>query len=316
MSTVENRRTEPDTPPEKLSEEALSQKLGGYQRTELLSMLFTILGVIAGIVLLFLHRLVPAAVLIFAAIILAVFVGGGAQKKKKALIRQQLGGFFDAELARAFGPEGHTPELAVDLAWLKDSRLVDRTWEECELEEFHEGVHGGVRFSAVNAVLRHTVEEKAGPEHDNWTTRSVEMFRGVILRCVTDAPRAADLAMNERREDHPRGDLCDPAAFSARFTVYTAVGQDANDLVTPALCATLKALESAVPGRVDGLLLRDGVLSLAVHTDYIFAGLPPRLDVRDIAAIRSCYTASLRHMGDLLDVLRQDTELFHAAGNG
>lgn len=68
MSAVENRRTAPDAPPEKLSEEALSQKLGGYQRTELLSMLFTILGVIAGIVLLFLHRLVPAAVLIFAAI--------------------------------------------------------------------------------------------------------------------------------------------------------------------------------------------------------------------------------------------------------
>ena len=55
--------------------------------------------------------------------------GDGLPAKLKKLMREQLGGYFQAELEKAFGPEGHSAELRIDEAFLKENQLVDRGWE-------------------------------------------------------------------------------------------------------------------------------------------------------------------------------------------
>ena len=77
-----------------------------------------------------------------------------AQKKKKALIQQQLGDFFRMELNRVFGPEPQTPELPIDQAALASIGILSVPWTECHVENFYEGIHNGLHFSAANVALR------------------------------------------------------------------------------------------------------------------------------------------------------------------
>ena len=61
--------------------------------------------------------------------------------------------------------------------------IIGIEWTECSVKDFHEGEHNGLRFSAANVELGRTVEERSGPDNDNWMTRSETLFRGVVLRC-------------------------------------------------------------------------------------------------------------------------------------
>ena len=58
-------------------------------------------------------------------------------------------------------------------------------------------------------------------------------------------------------------------------------------------------------GKLGGLILRDGDLTLALNTRYVFAGVPEELDLRDVDGIRKWFTASLTGMGRLLDLLAE-----------
>ena len=63
------------------------------------------------------------------------------------------------------------------------------------MEDFHEGVHNGLRFSAANVELRRTVEEKSGPDNDNWMTRTETLFRGIVVRCKDICDPALDMVV-------------------------------------------------------------------------------------------------------------------------
>ena len=84
-------------------------------------------------------------------------------------MKQQLGGFFRTELTKAFGPEPGQP-AAHRLGVPDGGKAVDGLLAECTVTDFHEGEHKGLRFSAANVELRRTVEEKSGPDNDNWMT--------------------------------------------------------------------------------------------------------------------------------------------------
>ena len=300
---------------DRMTDEQLSRQLGRYQATESIGILLGVLLVAAGCVTMFIRRdpLLICA-LVFPGVALFLLVAKPAQKKKKALLREQLGGYFRTELTRAFGPEPEVPELPIDWAFLASAELLAVPWTECSLEDFHEGVHNGLRFSAANVELRRTVEEKSGPDNDNWMTRTETLFRGIVVRCKDICGPALDVVVREMFQERKKDDITDPALFRKHFTARTADGQDVDEQVTPQLRELVQKLESSSrSAKLGCLILRDGGLVLALNTRYVFAGVPEELDLRDIDGIRKWFTASLAGMGRLLELLAESDALRGAA---
>ena len=296
---------------EKLTDAELSKKLGGYQRTESIGMLLGILCVVSGCILMFVKRdIILICVLVFVGVALFLLVAKPAQTKKKALLQQQLGGYFRAELTRMFGVEPAAPALPIDWAYLKAAKLSAVDFTECTVTDFHEGEHKGLRFSAANVELRRTVEEKSGPDNDNWMTRTETLFRGIVVRCKDICDPALDIALNDIFRERKKDDITDPAAFRKHFTAHTADGREADDRVTPQLRDLVQKLEaSSASAKLCGLVLRGGDLTLALNTRYVFADVPDELDLRDIDGIRKWFTASLTGMGNLLDLITESPAL-------
>lgn len=84
--------------------------------------------------------------------------------------------FFQAELEKAFGPDLHTPEMHIDQPLMKELCLLDGQWEECEIENLHEGCHRGIYFSAANVRLNHVYER--GNVRDGLGTWRDMVFKG------------------------------------------------------------------------------------------------------------------------------------------
>ena len=288
---------------ERMTDAELSKQLGSYQRAESIGMLLGVLLVIAGCIMMFVYRNIAViCILVFAGVALFLLVAKPAQTKKKALMQQQLGGFFRTELTKAFGPEPEPATLPIDRAYLKAAKLSAVDFTECTVTDFHEGEHKGLRFSAANVELRRTVEEKSGPDNDNWMTRTETLFPTL------------DIALNDMFQERKKDDITDTAAFRKYFAAHTADGREADDQVTPQLRDLVQKLEaSSGSAKLCGLILRDGDLTLALNTRYVFAGVPEELDLRDIDGIRKWFTASLTGMGNLLDLITESPALTGAA---
>ena len=305
-----------DTPgAQRMTDAELSKKLGSYQKAESIGILLGVLLVIAGCISMFIRRdpLLVCA-LAFPGVALFLLVAKPAQNKKKALLQQQLGGFFRAELTKAFGPEPVPATLPIDWAYMKAAKLSSVDFTECTITDFHEGEHKGLRFSAANVELRRTVEEKSGPNNDNWMTRTETLFRGIVVRCKGICDPALDIALSDRFQERKKDDITAPAAFRKHFAAHTADGREADDRITPQLRELVQKLEvSSTHARLCGLILRDGDLTLALNTRYVFAGVPEELDLRDIDGIRKWFTASLTGMGNFLDLITESPALTGAA---
>ena len=300
---------------ERMTDAELSKQLGSYQRTESVGMLLGVLLVIAGCIMMFVYRNIAViCILVFAGVALFLLVAKPAQTKKKALMQQQLGSFFRTELTKAFGPEPEPATLPIDRAYLKTAKLSAVPFTECTLTDFHEGEYKGLRFSAANVELRRTVEEKSGPNNDNWMTRTETLFRGIVVRCKDICDPALDIALNDMFQERKKDDITAPAAFRKHFAAHTADGREVDDQVTPQLRDLVQKLEaSSRSAKLCGLILRDGDLALALNTRYVFAGVPEELDLRDIDGIRKWFTASLTGMGNLLDLITESPALTGAA---
>ncbi len=300
---------------QQMSDAELSKKLGSYQKTESIGILLGVLLVIAGCVSMFIQRnVILVCALVFPGVALFLLVAKPAQNKKKALLQQQLGGYFHEELTRAFGPEPEAPELPIDWAYLQAAKLSTISFTECTVTDFREGEHKGLRFSAANVELRRTVEEKSGPDNDNWMTRTETLFRGIVVRCKDICLPALDIALNDMFQERKKDDITDPAAFRKYFAAHRLDGREADDQVTPQLRDLVQKLEtSSSSAKLCGLILRDGDLTLALNTRYVFAGVPEELDLRDIDGIRKWFVASLKGMGQLLDLLAASPALTGAA---
>ena len=308
------KEREPAVGMEKLTDAELSKKLGSYQRTESIGILLGVILVIAGCISMFIQRdPILVCALAFPGVALFLLVTQPAQKKKKALMQQQLGGFFHTELTKAFGPEPEPATLPIDWGYLAAAKLSNDPFTECTVTDFHEGEHKGLRFSAANVELRRTVEEKSGPNNDNWMTRTETLFRGIVVRCKGICDPALDITLNDMFQERKKDDITDPAAFRKHFAAHTASGQEVDDQVTPQLRELVKKLETTSrTSKLCGLILRDGDLALALNTRYVFAGVPEELDLRDIDGIRKWFTASLTGMGNLLDLLMESPVLNRA----
>ena len=290
---------------DRMTDEQLSKQLGRYQAIESIGILLGVLLVAAGCITMFIRRdpLLICA-MVFPGVALFLLVAKPAQEKKKALLQEQLGGYFRTELTRTFGPEPKVPELPIDWGYLAAAKLSTVDFTECTVTDFHEGEHKGLRFSAANVELCRTVEEKSGPDNDNWMTRTETLFRGIVVRCKDICDPALDITLNDMFQERKKDDITDPAAFRKHFAAHTADGREADDQVTPQLRDLVQKLEaSSGSAKLCGLILRDGDLTLALNTRYVFAGVPEELDLRDVDGIRKWFTASLTGMGNLLDLL-------------
>ena len=308
------KEREPAVGMEKLTDAELSKKLGSYQRTESIGILLGVILVITACITMFIRRdpLLVCA-LAFPGVALFLLVAKPAQKKKKALMQQQLGSFFRTELTKAFGPEPEPATLPIDWGYLAAAKLSNVPFTECTVTDFHEGEHKVLRFSAANVELRRTVEEKSGPDNDNWMTRTETLFRGIVVRCKGICDPALDITLNDMFQERKKDDITDPAAFRKHFAAHTASGQEVDDQVTPQLRELVKKLETTSrTSKLCGLILRDGDLALALNTRYVFAGVPEELDLWDIDGIRKWFTASLTGMGNLLDLLMESPVLNRA----
>ena len=295
---------------ERMTDAELSKKLGSYQRTESISISLGVILVITACISMFIQR-DPFFVcaLAFPGVALFLLVAKPAQTKKKALM-QQLGSFFRTELAKAFGPEPEPATLPIDWAYLKATKLSAVPFTECTVTDFHEGEYKGLRFSAANVELRRTVEEKSGPDNDNWMTRTETLFRGIVVRCKDICDPTLDIALNDMFQERKKDDITDPAAFRRHFAAHTADGREADDQVTPQLRDLVQKLEaSSRTSKLCGLILHNGEMTLALNTRYVFAGVPEWLDLRDIDGIRKWFTASLTGMGNLLDLITESPAL-------
>ena len=150
----------------RMTDAALSKKLGRCQLVEDISILLGVVLLIGASISAFvLRNVLLLAALCFVGVGLILLVGMPAQKKKKALIQQQLGDFFRMELNRVFGPEPQTPELPIDQAALASIGILSVPWTECHVENFYEGIHNGLHFSAANVALRR-IKETGGAARD------------------------------------------------------------------------------------------------------------------------------------------------------
>ena len=273
---------------ERMTDAELSKKLGSYQRTESISISLGVILVITGCIMMFVYRnLMVICILVFTGVALFLLVAKPAQTKKKALMQQQLGGFFRTELTKAFGPEPELATLPIDWAYLEAAKLSTVSFTECTVTDFHEGEHNGLRFSAANVELRRTVEERSGPDNDNWMTRTETLFRGIVVRCKDICDPALDMTVNDMFQERKKDDITDSVLFRKHFSTHRSDGKEADDQVTPQLRDLVQKLEaSSNSSRLCGLILRDGDLTLALNTRYVFAGVPEELDLRDIDGIR------------------------------
>ena len=296
---------------ERMTDAELSKKLGGYQRTESISISLGVLLVIAGCISMFIqHDPILVCALAFPGVALFLLVAKPAQTKKKALMQQQLGSFFRTELAKAFGPEPEPATLPIDWAYLAATKLSAVPFTECTVTDFHEGEYKGLRFSAANVELRRTVEEKSGPDNDNWMTRTETLFRGIVVRCKGICDPALDMTVNDMFQERKKDDITDSVLFRKHFSAHRSDGKAADDQVTQQLRELVQKLEaSSNSSKLCGLILRDGDLTLALNTRYVFAGVPEELDLRDIDGIRKWFTASLTGMGNLLDLITESPAL-------
>ena len=296
---------------ERMTDAQLSKKLGNYQRTESIGILLGVILVIAGCISMFIqHDPILVCALAFPGVALFLLVAKPAQTKKKALMQQQLGGFFHTELTKVFGPEPEPTTLPIDWAYLEAAKLSTVSFTECTVTDFHEGEHKGLRFSAANVELRRTVEEKSVPDNDNWMTRTETLFRGIVVRSKDICAPTLDIALNDMFQERKKDDITDPAAFRKHFAAHTADGREADDQVTPQLRDLVQKLEaSSRTSKLCGLILHDGDLTMALNTQYVFAGVPEWLDLRDIDGIRKWFTASLTGMGNLLDLITESPAL-------
>ena len=308
MSRNDNHAAETQPRGAALTDEAFSNQLGGFQRKQTLYTAVAVAGILGCIAaaLLF-HELVLAAVL-FAVAAAGIALGSGMQKKKKALIRSRLGGEFDAELAQRFGPEPQTPELPIDEAYLRASRLTGRVWEKCSVRNFHEGVYRGVRFSAANAILEHTYQ--TWHPHDGQVTNTAKMLDGVVIRCRTALRAPARVSVRGRIEpEEPDVIRTASADFDRRFITESESQSAALTLLTPLLLQALTELERNFRDELAGLIWEEDTLTLAFNTQYVFADVPDALDTRDIGDLRKWYTASLNGMCFALDTLMKSTSV-------
>ena len=177
---------------------------------------------------------------------------------------------------------------------MKKVPLLDGKWEECRVENYHEGRHNGTHFSAANVFLTHVyiVENP----HDGRETRRSMAFQGLVFRCETKEQSTVSIVKQESVVGENEGSY----SFSVTPT------DDGTELK---LTEIINRLDRELMGEIFAAQLENGVLTVALKTDYAFAEVAENVNMEDIGAIKQSYITSLREFGRMLDIIEK-SELF------
>ena len=303
----------PGTNGEKMTDAELGKRLGRYQKAEFRWLCAGLIAIAGGIISYFAVKepalkAILTGVLFFGGLCCAIFLSGGARRKLNALLGEQMGDFFRAELEKAFGPEPVVPRMPIGEELIRSIHLLDGRWEECGTADFREGVHRGVTFSAANVRLDHVY--RRGAPHEGYETCSDTVFKGIVLRCGTCETAAAPVCV-VRRGECGTGER----EFDRLFRVMAREERDAARLLTPRFTALLESFGQRTGGRLLALSWEGSVLTLALETDRPFAAVGRYVDMGDPEAVRKSYVASLTGMGQMLDLLTENTEIIGGSGH-
>lgn len=271
---------------ESLADRELLRRLAVWSRVQTLGTVLLVLGFLVGAVVWWRSGDIRWGLL---ALFAFLFSGAGCifwgQSRQRKLVWEQMGDYFRMETENAFGPPLNVPGLVIDEAHIRRGDMIPQPWEKCQVKNYRQGVHQGVRFGAANVELTHNFEEHVGRDVNDTMTRSVKAFGGVWLICETDQ-QAPDGGYLFRREDQ----------------VY---GRDALELVP-----LLETLGRPAAVRWDG-----NRLALALESNLPVMDLPEgNLAVRDLNGLRYAYRLSLRYLQGIIEALCRCKALFGAEG--
>ena len=282
--------------------DALAKKLGMYQK---MSSLCKLLGAVSAVLVFVVFFVVFFAVrnkavksildtvLFFAAFGL-IYAGNFLYKKMRETMKEQLGGFFSEEFEKAYGRDERTDEMRIDEALVKNVHLLDGKWEECRVENYHEGRHNGTHFSAANVFLTHVYIVDIA--HEGRETRRSMAFQGLVFRCETNEKSTISVVKQES----------DVGENEVSYSFSVTPTDDGTELK---LTEIINRLDRELMGEIFALHLENGVLTVTLKTDYAFAEVAENVNMEDIGAIKQSYITSLREFGRMLDIIEK-SELF------
>ena len=167
---------------EKMSDVQLSKKLGSYQKQARTWLCVGLVGVLGGLIAYFAVQDTALKVILVTVLFMAVsarrFCERRRPEKLKALMQEQMGDFFASESRRHSGPDLHTEKMRIDQPLLESMDLLTGQWEECEIENFHEGSHRGTHFSAANVRLDHVYQR--GMPNEGFETCTGDGLQGEL----------------------------------------------------------------------------------------------------------------------------------------
>lgn len=278
--------------------DALAKKLGMYQKMSSLCKLLGAVSAVLVFVVFFAVRnkavkSILDTVLFFAAFGL-IYAGNFLYKKMRETMQEQLGGFFAEEFEKAYGKDERTDEMRIDEALMKNVHLLDGKWEECRIENYHEGRHNGTHFSAANVFLTHVYIVDIA--HEGRETRRSIAFQGLVFRCETKEQSTVSIVKQES--------VVGENEVSYSFSVTPT--DDGTELK---LTEIINRLDRELMGEIFAAQLENGMLTVALKTDYAFAEVAENVNMEDIGAIKQSYITSLREFGRMLDIIEK-SELF------
>lgn len=257
----------------KMSDAELSERLGRYQRAARLWTMIGLIGVVAGLICAF----AVSDPVLKSVLIAVLFFGGvccalflGGGAQKK------LKALMNAQLGDFFAAE------------LKNAF----------------GGEGCSPELCIDAPFLKTLNIL----NNEWEELEQEGFREGIYRGVSFS--AANVRLNhvyERGVPQDGLETCREMIFKG--VVIRAKTRTGAEL-TPQLTERISGLSGSIEGQVLALGLENGVLSLALQTDYGFASVASSVDLRDLDALRRSYKCSLEQMCRFLDLLFESAELF------
>ena len=144
------------------------------------------------------------------------------------------------------------------------------------------------------------------------------MFRGLVLRLDTGISYPSPVCVHARIEESPRGVrtgiLTGDNRFNKDFCV-AAEEKEARRLLTPEFISWLRKTEETIEGKVKGFVWEGNTFSVAIETEYGFAGIAGNVDVSNLDAVRKSYINSLRSMGETIDLFADSPVLPNAGSD-
>lgn len=260
---------------ETLAEQELLRRLAVWSRVQTLGTVLLVPGFLVGAVVWWRSGDIRWGL---TALFVLLFSGAGCifwgQSRQRKLVWEQMGGYFRTETENAFGLPLNVPELVIDEAHIRRDDMIPPPWERCQVKNYRQGIHRGVRFGAANVELTHEFQEHVGRDVSDSMSRSVRQFGGVWLVCETAhcAPAGGYLY---RRQD---------AAY------------DRDGL---GLLPLLEKLGRPAAVRWDG-----NRLVLALESNLPVMDLPEgNLAVRDLNGLRYAFRLSLRYLQGIIEAL-------------